>query len=372
LREGMDPNKRVFMESMLTLATRKKRTAVIEVLLKAGADPNIERGGPLVLAVGTRNHQAVRALIAAGANVNRRGPGDLPPLTDACLMGDDELVGMLGRAGANLNKRCEVKLSGTRGSTKATPLIIAAWEGHANVVKALLKSGANPTARDSSGRTALDWARASRKPRATQILSLLEQRTTSNLKARTRIRLQPDFTAAATRQGFRQKLSELRKLTHKFAHPLRAADGTFVPGGFFFVVPDKKTASLLVAKHQRRLLAEDCFLFWTDGQSKAGQSAVGILPSADAFEAIAAIQTNGANYQLSNEDIISRMRRLSSKYPFTLVGIGFDFIAGKLSSRVEKSGELANWFSKFCPDVGDKETVAQQLRQTGDFFLWWD
>ncbi|MDB6068696.1 MAG: proteasome non-ATPase regulatory subunit 10-like [Pedosphaera sp.] len=372
LQEGMDPNQRVWMESMLTLAARKKRTGVIKVLLKAGADPNIQRGGPLILAIGTRNHEAVQALIAAGANANLRGPGDFPPLTQACFGRDAELVEMLVRAGANLNKRSEVKLSGTRGSTEAPPLIIAVWEGHADVVKVLLKAGANPSAKDSSGRTVLDWARVSRKPGARQILSLLQQGSGNNLKTGPAIRLQPDFTVAAGRQEFRQALSELKALTHKSPHPLHAEDGTSVAGGFFFVVPEEKAASLLVTKHQRRFLAQDCFLFWTEGQTKVGESAVGILPTADVFEAIAAIQTNGANYKVSNEEIIVRMRRLSSKHPFTLAGVGFDFIAGRPSSPLEEAGKLANWFSKFCPDVGDKEALAKQLKQTGDFFLWWD
>jgi len=372
LREGMDPNRRVFMESMLTLAARKKRTGVIKVLLEAGADPNIERGGPLILAVGTRNREAVRALIAAGANVNLRGPGDFPPLTTASFKGDVELVDMLVRAGAALNKRCEVKLSGTRGSTEATPLIIGAWEGHAHVVRLLLKAGANPAVKDSSGRTALHWARASTKPGAIQILSLLEQRGPDMVKAGPPIRLKPDFSRAAGRQEFRQALSELKKLSHKSPHQLRAADGMPVQGGFFFCVPNKKAAALLVAKHQRRLLAKDCFLFWTEGQSEAGESAVGILPSADIFEAIAAIQTNGANYQVSNEEIITQMRKLSSTHPFTLTGLGFDFISGRFSSPIEEAAKLANWFSKFCPDVEDKKALSKQLMQTGTFFLWWD
>jgi hypothetical protein len=371
LREGMDPNKRLFMESMLALAARKNRANVIEALLEADADPNIERGSPLIVCVGKRNLTAVRALIAAGANVNLRGPGDFPALTDACFTGNVEMVEMLVKAGAKLDKRCEVKLSGTRGSTEATPLIIAVWEGHADVVKALLIAGAKRTGKDSAGRTALDWARVSRKPTAKQILSLLEKAGDSSPAGALPIQLQPDFSIAANRREFRQALSKLKGLIHKSPHPLRAADGTPIKGGFFFIVPER-AATALVSKHQRQFHVQGCLLFCTKGQSKRGESEVGILPSADVFEAIAALQTNGANYRVSNEDIIKRMRKLTTKQPFTLTGLGYDYLAGQFTTPIVDSQKLAKWLYQFCPDLGDVNAAANQLRETREFFLWWD
>ena len=41
-----------------------------------------------------------------------------------------------------------------------TPLIRAAAEGQAGAAELLLAAGADPTHRDQSGRTALDWAQA--------------------------------------------------------------------------------------------------------------------------------------------------------------------------------------------------------------------
>ena len=42
--QGMDPNWRYCMESMLVLAARRKKTAVIQELLRHGANPNLTRG----------------------------------------------------------------------------------------------------------------------------------------------------------------------------------------------------------------------------------------------------------------------------------------------------------------------------------------
>lgn len=277
---------------------------------------------------------------------------------------------MLVKAGADLNKRFEVRLSGTRGTTEATPIVIAVWGGHADVVDLLLKAGANVAAKDSFKRTAFDWARLSRKPAAPEILSLLEH-AGAEKPSRTRpIQLQPDFSAAAARPEFHRVLSELRKLTHKSPRPLLAANGTPVAGGFFFAVPEVRRAAF-VAQHQERLLRRECFLFWTREQSKAREAAVGIVPTADFFEVVAALQTNGANCRIYNEEIVKQMRNLSYRHPFALAGVGFDFLAGRFFRPVRDSDRLAKRLCKLCPDLEDPDAVARQLKQTGDFFLWW-
>lgn len=371
LSEGMDPNWRFCMESMLSLAARKNKAGVVKALLDGGADPNVERGGPLIHAVGHHNAEAVRALIAAGANVNLRGPGDFPALTDACLSGRAGIVGLLVKAGADLNKRCEVRLKGTRGTTVATPLIIAVWEGHAEVVKLMLQAGANLTAKDSSGRTAMDWARASRKESAAQILSLLEHAGGLRGTAKKPLPLPPDFSSRGQEEDFRKIVSGLKKVIGKSPLPLQAADGNVVTGGYALPIPENK-ARAFVTENQRRLLQEGCFVFHTKGQSKAGEATVAILPTTNVLDVVAAMQTNGANCQIMTEDIIKRLRHLSSKQPFELTGIGFDFLEGGFSSPVRNARKLAKWFLGFCPDAGDVACFSKQLEDTGRFFLWWD
>ena len=45
------------------------------------------------------------------------------------------------------------------GRVGATPLNIACFRGHADVVKLMLEHGADPTARDGQGRTPAEYAR---------------------------------------------------------------------------------------------------------------------------------------------------------------------------------------------------------------------
>ena len=65
-------------------------------------------------------------------------------------MGSVEIVDALVQAGANSN------LSDERYGY--SPLIFAAWKGHADVVEKLVAAGADVTFRGEDGQSALNWA----------------------------------------------------------------------------------------------------------------------------------------------------------------------------------------------------------------------
>lgn len=91
----------------------------------------------------------VRALLAAGADVNVKYSDGITPLSLADYLGDDGSVEALIAAGADIN---------AKASEGGTALIWAAYKGRRNGVRQLLAAGADVTARDDNGDTALNFA----------------------------------------------------------------------------------------------------------------------------------------------------------------------------------------------------------------------
>ncbi|XP_049640760.1 ankyrin repeat and SOCS box protein 3 [Suncus etruscus] len=156
----------------LHLAASQGHWKVVQILLEAGADPNVttsEETTPLFLAVGSGRIEVLKLLLEGGANVS--GSHSLcgwNSLHQATFQENTEMVKLLLKKGAN--KECQddfgitslfvaaqygkfesLRLLISSGANvncqaldKATPLFIASQEGHTSCVAQLLSSGADP------------------------------------------------------------------------------------------------------------------------------------------------------------------------------------------------------------------------------------
>jgi ankyrin len=140
----------------------------LKSLLANGANPNATNSWgdtPLEDAVATRRYVAVNLLLDAGAKPSDGGPSEkasagaelfeLPTIYRLVYYGDDsfEEVALLKRllaAGVNINA--------PNGYSHQTALMAAAAHGYANSAKALLTAGARLDIKDDRGRTAVDLA----------------------------------------------------------------------------------------------------------------------------------------------------------------------------------------------------------------------
>jgi ankyrin repeat protein len=189
-------------------ASKFKAMDVVHRLLAMGVDPNHEltrmrpnfngrgrfadymmRGGtgPLMLAALNHDIVAMQVLLAHGAEVDLPNVFQITPLMAAAGMsgsrrgtgggGDQQneaqaraitTIDVLLNAGADINARVTNSRTRTaklvayiqgRDNEGKTALFAAAELGWDKVVKHLLDRGADPTVRDASGKTALDYAR---------------------------------------------------------------------------------------------------------------------------------------------------------------------------------------------------------------------
>ncbi len=121
----------------------------VRVLLAAGADPNVRRGAVVEL-VAAANHTApMRLCLSAGIDLERASRTHVKAAVfHAAYHGNGEILRLLLGAGADPDVRNEYK---------ETPLIVAAEKGHLDAVSALISGEAN-VERKCDGYTALHCA----------------------------------------------------------------------------------------------------------------------------------------------------------------------------------------------------------------------
>ena len=104
---------------------------------------------------------------------------------------------------------------------------------------------------------------------------------------------------------------------------------------------------------------------------------IAVLPTTDRYAAIAAMRTNGTNYDLGTGDIIDWLKELETTNPHRITRIAHDTLAGRFTRAVRAPVRLAKAMYELCPDVVDQgcgsvEELARTLRQDRSLFLWWD
>jgi len=103
---------------------------------------------------------------------------------------------------------------------------------------------------------------------------------------------------------------------------------------------------------------------------------VGLLPTTDKYAVMAAMETNGDNYNIGTSGVIAWMKDMEKDHAYVLTGIGFDYMEGHLILPVKDAKSLAARMYEFCPDivdqgVGDKDKLVAELEK-GKLYFWWD
>jgi ankyrin repeat protein len=126
----------------LHIACQENQSSKVRSLLKGGTDPNIlgpHSITPLIDAASRGFIKIVKNLLAAGADVNLTTTGKSTALAYAISNGHLEVGEALLKAGANAN--CHIDIGA--GKSKLSALTIAAGRGYAPCVNLLLAHGAN-------------------------------------------------------------------------------------------------------------------------------------------------------------------------------------------------------------------------------------
>ncbi len=173
LRRGFDPNTRdpkgqVGLAIALHNGSMKAFAALLASRTVNVEARNAEDESPLMLAALKGNVDAVKALIARNADVNKTGWAPLHYAASAGSAQHTQIIALL------LENYAYIDATSPNGTT---PLMMAAHYGSTASVQLLLDEGADPTLKNQLGLTAADFAmRVSRTESAAKIAEAIRRR----------------------------------------------------------------------------------------------------------------------------------------------------------------------------------------------------
>ncbi len=197
----------------LMAAASQGQTAAVKALIAAGADVNALNSAhqtPLLIAIGSKHKSTIMALLDAGADPNILSGGESTALFEATLVLDDpDIVHRLINGGNSVNSigierdgspNANTPLMSAAGFGRietvrilldahvdvnarrfegSTALMDAACAGQTDVVALLLRAGADPSIKDKKGKTALDCASETSQMKIVEMLKKQLARPTS-------------------------------------------------------------------------------------------------------------------------------------------------------------------------------------------------
>ncbi|XP_045150362.1 ankyrin repeat domain-containing protein 6 isoform X4 [Echinops telfairi] len=153
----------------LHLAANKGHLSVVQILLKAGCDLDVQDDGDqtaLHRATVVGNTEVIAALIQEGCALDRQDKDGNTALHEASWHGFSQSAKLLVKAGANVL---------ARNKAGDTALHIAAALNHKKVIKILLEAGADGTIVNNAGQTPLETARCHNNPEVALLLTKAPQ-----------------------------------------------------------------------------------------------------------------------------------------------------------------------------------------------------
>lgn len=146
----------------LWYAAIKGRTDIAEMLLAAGADPNVKdknKKSLLTYCLETRKFDLASRLIEHKASLSVQEANYL--LQKGVALGDADLVRVVLKSGANVNQKFDDGMS---------PIWVAAFNNNREMVQLLAAAGANINSKDNDGRTILMWAIENNRKELAQVI----------------------------------------------------------------------------------------------------------------------------------------------------------------------------------------------------------
>ncbi|HTK75679.1 MAG TPA: ankyrin repeat domain-containing protein [Gemmataceae bacterium] len=375
-------------EEALLRAAQSGSAAKVKQLLAGGAPieaRDVNRKTPVMLAAEGGHVEAFRVLVDAGADLHATAARQLDLLEVAARSGNLEIVRLLLERGLPVNGHWKPVNDAIRKIGHDTPLIQAVDNAEVEVTRLLLEAGADRNAK-YQGRTALQLAKErfrdpdfdEQKNEYQAIVALLgEEPANGDSPAKS----EQDEVKQFAKNARRPEYVQLRKLLAGRCGEARSWSPAPDHGA-----PATSVVAFAIAECKRQQAIDDlqeearkagCQLVlgepWTAGED----AALVLFPTDNKLAVIAAVGTEGANYDVSTPNIIAWLATLDEENPFQLTYCDHESVGGTFLRPVKAVKKLAERMVQICPsclDDGpeDAEELALELKKRKSFFLRWD
>jgi hypothetical protein len=149
-----------------------------------------------------------------------------------------------------------------------------------------------------------------------------------------------------------------------------------IANGLVIPVADVRTGEVLSVL-RRKFKPLGYMAFVVDMNEGIKTDKIGVLKGTDKYEILRIMDTNGEEYDITNNDVIERLRQWEKTWPFDIIGANNDWV--ELEFKVLPNNLIAfvEEVYEFCPDAvekgpGSTADLAREIMDTKRLFLLWD
>ena len=148
--------------------------------------------------------------------------------------------------------------------------------------------------------------------------------------------------------------------------------------GIVFGVPTVKAYDVVFAlKDKFKAKGYTIFLLDKNFGFDEKPDILGVLKTTNIYSILKKVQTDGLNYDITNDSLLRIIGRFDRKYALELIGVSGDYCEFIIHNPPKNWKEIAEEAYAVCPDIVDQgagslQALEAEMQKTQRLYFWWD